>query len=60
MTAATGERRPMVVVPELVTLDGYIVGPDEDIGWVVEGFHPQMQEDIAATWRRSTSSSSAG
>jgi dihydrofolate reductase len=37
-----------VVVTEFLTLDGYIVGPDEDISWVAEGFDPQMQEDLAA------------
>jgi dihydrofolate reductase len=46
MSATSGQGRK-VVVPEFVTLDGYIVGPDEDISWVVEGFDPQMQEDIA-------------
>jgi dihydrofolate reductase len=41
-----------VVVTEFLTLDGYIVGPDEDISWVAEGFDPQMQEDIAAGMNR--------
>jgi dihydrofolate reductase len=41
----SGRRR--VVVSEFVTLDGYMVGPDEDISWVAEGFDPQMQDDIA-------------
>jgi dihydrofolate reductase len=41
-----------VVVTEFLTLDGYIVGPDEDISWVAEGFDPQMQEDIAARMNR--------
>lgn len=41
----SGGRR--VVVSEFVTLDGYMVGPDEDISWVAEGFDPQMQDDIA-------------
>lgn len=36
-----------VVVAEFVTLDGHIVGPDEDMSWVAVGFDPQMQEDIA-------------
>lgn len=44
-TRASGGRR--VVVPEFLTLDGYMVGPDEDISWVAVGFDPQMQEDIA-------------
>ena len=40
-----GGRR--VIVSEFVTLDGYMVGPDEDMSWVAEGFDPQMQEDVA-------------
>jgi dihydrofolate reductase len=36
-----------VVVAEFVTLDGFIVGPDEDMSWVIDGFDPRMQEDIA-------------
>jgi dihydrofolate reductase len=44
-TRDTGERR--VVVAEFVTLDGYMIGPDEDISWVIDGFDPQMQEDVA-------------
>ena len=52
MTDTTGagatrtEGRP-VVVAAFVTLDGYMVGPDEDMSWVAVGFDPQMQEDIA-------------
>ena len=41
----TGGRR--VVVTEFVTLDGYMVGPDEDMSWVAVGFDPQMQDDVA-------------
>jgi len=44
-TRDTGERR--VVVAEFVTLDGYMIGPDEDISWVIDGFDPEMQEDVA-------------
>jgi dihydrofolate reductase len=44
-TRDTGERR--VVVAEFVTLDGYMIGPDEDISWVIDGFDPAMQEDVA-------------
>ena len=40
-----GDRR--VVVSTFVTLDGYMVGPDEDISWVAEGFDQEMQDDIA-------------
>ena len=36
-----------VVVSEFVTLDGYMIGPDEDISWVSEGFDPAMHEDVA-------------
>jgi dihydrofolate reductase len=42
---ANGGRR--VVASAFVTLDGYMVGPDEDMSWVVTGFDPDMQEDIA-------------
>lgn len=43
-TRATGRR---VVVTEFLTLDGYMVGPEEDVSWVAVGFDPQMQDDIA-------------
>ena len=46
----TGGRR--VVVTEFVTLDGYMVGPDEDISWVAVGFDPQMQDDVAVDMSR--------
>jgi dihydrofolate reductase len=36
-----------VVVSTFVTLDGYMVGPDEDISWVAVGFDREMQADIA-------------
>jgi dihydrofolate reductase len=45
-----GGRR--LVVTTFVTLDGYMVGPDEDMSWVADGFDPQMQEDIAADMDR--------
>lgn len=45
MAKEDGGRR--VVAPTLVTLDGYMVGPDEDMSWAVEGFDPAMQADIA-------------
>ena len=41
-----------VVVSEFVTLDGYMVGPDEDMSWAVAGFDPQMQADIAEEMSR--------
>jgi dihydrofolate reductase len=40
-----GGRR--VVASAFVTLDGYMVGLDEDISWVAVGFDPEMQSDIA-------------
>jgi dihydrofolate reductase len=48
MTGATEAAGRRIVVTEFVTLDGYMVGPDEDMSWVAVGFDPQMQEDIAA------------
>jgi dihydrofolate reductase len=45
-TVVNESQRP-VTVTTFVTLDGYMVGPDEDISWVIAGFDPQMQADIA-------------
>jgi dihydrofolate reductase len=42
---SASERR--VVVSSFITMDGYMVGPNEDISWVSEGFDPRMQSDIA-------------
>ena len=36
-----------LVVSSFVTLDGYMVGPDEDMSWVIEGFDAEMANDIA-------------
>jgi dihydrofolate reductase len=36
-----------VVASTFVTLDGYMVGPDEDVSWVIEGYDPEMQVDVA-------------
>ena len=47
MNQQTGIRGRRVVVTEFVTLDGFMVGPDEDMSWVAVGFDPQMQDDIA-------------
>jgi hypothetical protein len=33
----TANRGRRVVASTFVTLDGYMVGPDEDMSWVVEG-----------------------
>lgn len=49
LPSVTGRR---VVVSTFVTLDGYLVGPDEDISWVVDGFDPVMAEDIAQDMSR--------
>src|SRR5687768_9726737 len=46
----SGGRR--VVASTFVTLDGYMVGPDEDISWVIDGFDAEMQEDIADAMSR--------
>lgn len=43
--AADGGRS--VVASTFVTLDGYMVGPDEDISWVIEGFDREMANDVA-------------
>jgi dihydrofolate reductase len=36
-----------VVASTFVTLDGYMVGPDEDMSWVIENFDRDMQNDVA-------------
>jgi dihydrofolate reductase len=41
-----------VVVSTFVTLDGYMVGPDEDGSWVVADFDREMQADIAEDMSR--------
>lgn len=41
-----------VVASTFVTLDGYMVGPDEDMSWVVDGFDREMQADIAEEMSR--------
>lgn len=41
-----------LIVAAFVTLDGYMVGPDEDMSWVTRSVNPQMQEDIAADMDR--------
>lgn len=45
-----GGRR--VVASTFVTLDGYMVGPDEDMSWVVAGFDREMQADVAEEMSR--------
>ena len=40
-----------VVATTFVTLDGYMVGPDEDMSWAIERFDPEMQADIAQAMR---------
>ena len=51
--SAGGSGRP-VVASALITLDGYTVGPDEDMSWVIAGFDPQMQADIAEAMSEKT------
>lgn len=41
-----GSGRP-IVASTFITLDGYMVGPDEDMSWVISGFDPELQADIA-------------
>jgi dihydrofolate reductase len=36
-----------VLASTFVSLDGYMVGPNEDISWVIEHFDPVMANDIA-------------
>jgi dihydrofolate reductase len=36
-----------VVAQAFLTLDGYMVGPDEDMSWVIATFDPEMANDIA-------------
>jgi dihydrofolate reductase len=36
-----------IVTTTFLTLDGYMVGPDEDISWVIEGFDREMANDVA-------------
>src|SRR5688572_29351894 len=50
MTEQTGERR--VIASTFVTLDGYMVGPDEDISWVIDGFDAEMADDLAEAMSR--------
>jgi dihydrofolate reductase len=41
-----------IVVSTFLTLDGYMVGPDEDVSWVIERFDPEMAEDVALDMSR--------
>ena len=52
MTRRTGDGARPVVATTFVTLDGYMVGPEEDMSWAVEGFDPAMQADIADAMSR--------
>ncbi len=47
--SATGNGGRRVVAGTFVTLDGYMVGPDEDMGWVGADFDPEMQADTPAS-----------
>jgi dihydrofolate reductase len=50
--SATENGRRCVVACALVTLDGYMVGPDEDMSWAIAGFDSEMQADIARDMSR--------
>jgi dihydrofolate reductase len=50
MAEQTGGRR--VIASTFVTLDGYMVGPDEDISWVIDGFDAEMADDVAEAMSR--------
>jgi dihydrofolate reductase len=41
-----------IVVSTFLTLDGYMVGPDEDVSWVIEHFDQEMAEDVALDMSR--------
>ena len=41
-----------ITVSTFLTLDGYMVGPDEDVSWVIERFDPEMAEDVALVMSR--------
>jgi dihydrofolate reductase len=43
----TGNGGRSVVVTTFVTLDGYMVGPDEDMSWTIDDFDRDMQAEIA-------------
>jgi dihydrofolate reductase len=47
-----GGRR--VVASTFVTLDGYMVGPDEDMSWVIADFDREMQADVAEDMSRNS------
>lgn len=44
MPNSTGRK---VVASTFVTLDGYLVGLDEDVSWVSDDFDPELADDIA-------------
>jgi dihydrofolate reductase len=50
--SATEDGGRRVVASTIVTLDGYMVGRDEDMSWVTAGFDPEMQADIAEEMSR--------
>ena len=41
-----------ITVSTFLTLDGIMVGPDEDVSWVIEGFDREMAEDVALDMSR--------
>jgi dihydrofolate reductase len=47
--ASTGGEGRRLVVSMFVTLDGYIVGPDEDVSWVTESLDPEWHDDVVTS-----------
>ena len=41
-----------ITVSTFLTLDGIMVGPDEDVSWAIEGFDREMAEDVALDMSR--------
>lgn len=41
-----------VIVQEFLTLDGFMVGPDEDMSWVIDAFDRTQQNDLAEEMSR--------
>jgi dihydrofolate reductase len=37
-----------LIVAEFISLDGYMVGPDEDMSWVIDGFVPEISDEVTA------------
>lgn len=52
-TRQSGTSGRKVVASTFVTVDGYMVGTDEDMSWVIDGFDPVMADHIAQDMSRS-------